>query len=183
LYDCYLNTVPKLISSRNIFQISRRTKLPSASRIRIAALVLLTVFTVACSHVQFVAEFDTKTLEETIRISKEVDIFYGRLIELPPAQRSYAQFAMQYVDIAADINSLYQRNAARSLNAESQRITQDILTFWRQYQQKHKTNNAYPDARLDQLRFSRLFTAAVSAEAAKKINAADDGTSADSDPS
>ncbi|MGC3979689.1 MAG: hypothetical protein QM808_00335 [Steroidobacteraceae bacterium] len=140
---------------------------------RAFVLAILAMLVSACAHVQFVAEYDAKTLEETLRISKEVETFYGHLVELPAERRTYAQFASQYIDIGADINSLYQRNAARSLNSESQRITQDILGFWRQYQQKHKSKDAYPDARLDQLRFGRLFTAAVSAEAAKRLDAAD----------
>lgn len=126
-----------------------------------------------CSYLQLIADYDTKTYEETIRIGKEVDLFYGKLIELPPGQRAYAPHSARYVEIEVEIRSLVRRNAARRLNEESQKITRSILGFWERYQAKHKKDDTYPDARFDRDRFSRLFNAAAAAEEAKKLSGAD----------
>lgn len=152
------------------------------SRRRLTLALALTLFASACAHIQLVADYDEATMNETIRVGRRVDVFYGTLVELEPAQRTYAPFAKDYIDIGADIRSLVRRNAARPLNDESLKISSDILGFWQAYQKKHKTANAYPDARLDQLRFDRLFTAAVSAEAAKQRAPGDTSPPADSNP-
>jgi hypothetical protein len=137
---------------------------------RLAAVlaIALTALASACSHIQLIADYDEATLEESIRIAKRVDVFYGTLLELEPEGRTYAPFADDWVDVGAEIGSLVHRNASRPLNEESLQISQDILAFWRSYQEKHKEKDAYPDARFDRRRFERLFRAAVSAEAAKQ---------------
>ena len=141
---------------------------------KLRGVILATaLLTPACAHIQLVADYDAASVEETIRVGKRVDLFYGTVLELDAASRAYAPFADQYVDIEADIRSLVRRNAARPLNSESTQISETILSFWIAYHDKHKTKNAYPDARLDRLRFDRLFNAALSAEVAKKLGAAD----------
>jgi len=147
---------------------------PVRAWLRLAGALLVLLLLSGCPHLQLIAEYDAKNFEETIRVGKSVDVFYGRMLEMPDGQRPYAKFADQYVEIEADIRSLVRRNAARQLNDESTAISQTILRFWIQYRKKHETNSSrYSDARLDRLRFNRLFTAAASAEAAKKLTAED----------
>ena len=143
------------------------------ARTRLIGVIALVLLVSACAHVKLVADRDEKTLEETIRVAKRVDVFYGTLLELQPEKRQYAPFARDYVDIGADIGSLVQRNAARPLNEESTQVTRDILSFWRSYQEKHRNRDEYPDARFDRRRFERLFRAAVSIESAKSLPAGD----------
>jgi len=152
--------------------LSGATALSRALALGLIALALVTALT-SCAQLRFVSEYDVKTFEETIRIGKRVDAFYGKLIELAPDQRTYSQFSGDYVDIEADIRSLVRRNTSRQLNVESKQISEDILAFWQQYKEKHKTKNAYPDARFDQQRFERLFNAAAAAEEAKKLKTGD----------
>ncbi|MDO9234745.1 MAG: hypothetical protein Q7U28_01770 [Aquabacterium sp.] len=144
------------------------------ARWRTLAWVLLVACTLAgCTHMQLLASYDDKTYEETIRIGREVDVHYARLVELAPELRHYAASAPQYVEIEADIRSLVRRNAARPLNEESQKISGQILKFWTQYRDKHREKDAYPDARFDSDRFSRLFNAAVAAEEVKRLQTDD----------
>ena len=146
-------------------------------------LLATALLSVACTHVQLVADYDAASVEETIRVGKRVDLFYGKVVELDTAARTYATFADQYVDIEADIRSLVRRNTARPLNSESTQIAKTILGFWVQYHAKHKKADRYQDARLDRLRFERLFDAALSAEVAKGLPPGDRAPPADPDRS
>lgn len=149
-------------------------RLRSSLRWRMMALALLMAFTLSgCPSLQLVAAYDEKTYEETIRVGREVDVFYAKLVDVPLADRHYASSASQYAEIEADIRSLVRRNAARPINGESQQITGQILKFWMQYRDKHREKDAYPDARFDRERFFRLFNAAAAAEEAKRLQADD----------
>ena len=147
-------------------------------------LVLAALFSAlatACAPIRLVADYDATSVEETIRVGKRVDLFYGKVVELDTAARVYAPFAEDYIEIEADIRSLVRRNTARPLNSESTQISKIILGFWTQYHEKHKTKNRYPDARFDRRRFERLFDAALSAEVAKRLGADDRAAPADPD--
>jgi len=143
-----------------------------STHLRLTLFFLLTA-SWSCAPVRLIADYDATTYEETIRVAKRVDVFYGKVLELEAKDRLYAPFAPDYVDIGADLRSLVQRNASRALNSESRRISQIIVDFWEQYQAKHKANNAYADASLDRRRFTRLFEAALSAERAKQLASED----------
>lgn len=141
-------------------------------RVLRGGLLAIALLATACRHVQLVADYDAASVEETIRIGKRVDVFYGKVVELDTAARVYAPFAEDYIEIEADIRSLVRRNTARPLNSESTQIAKTILGFWTQYHEKHKTKDRYPDARFDRRRFERLFDA-LSAEVAKRLGAED----------
>jgi len=144
------------------------------SRWRMIAFALLMACTLsACQSLQLVASYDEKTYEETIRVGREVDVYYAKLVDVPLADRRYAASATQYAEIEADIRSLVRRNAARPLNSESQKISGQILKFWMQYRDKHREKDAYPDARFDRERFFRLFNAAAAAEEVKRLQTDD----------
>lgn len=144
-------------------------------------LLATAVLTAACRHVQLVADYDAASVEETIRVGKRIDVFYGKMVELDTAARVYAPFADQYIEIEADVRALVRRNTARPLNSESTQIARTILSFWTQYHDKHKTKDRYPDARFDRRRFERLFDAALSAEVAKRLGAEDRAPPAEPD--
>jgi len=139
----------------------------------VTAAVLLATTLAGCSHVQFVATYDVKTFDETIRIGKDVDLFYAKLLELKESDRTYDKSAQQYAEIGADLRSLSRRNLARPLNEQSITQSKNILTFWQKYHEAHKEKKAYPAARFDRERFNRLFDAAALAEAAKRLTAED----------
>lgn len=92
----------------------------------------------SCSHIKLVADYDTTTYEETIRIGKSVDFFYSTMLDAKNEDRTYDKYAGKYTEIDADIRSLVRRNAARELNQESKTITNNILGFWEKYRCNHK---------------------------------------------
>ena len=141
-------------------------------RIRKGLLLWIVLFCllVAGCAVKLVPDYDSGTFEEIIRAEKEVDLFYGNLLETPARERAYSRYAGQYVSIETDLRLLVSRNESRPLNEESASIARTILDFWEKYKARHEQENGYPDgsARLDRSRFTRLFRSALSAEAAKK---------------
>ena len=69
---------------------------------------------------------------------------------------------------------------SRPLNTDSEAITKTVLGFWASYRNKHLTTDDY-NARLLVIhrdRFQRLFAAALRAEKAKQLNAADSNPAA-----
>ena len=135
----------------------------------------------ACS-VQLVADYDSTTYEEILRVGKKVDFFYGNLLEAPEKDRKYSKYSEQYVEIETDLRSLYMRNKSRPLNQESTEISRIILDLWVKYKQAHQNRDAYSSgiAKLDRGRFQRLFGSAANAEAAKKLDPGDRDSDKDS---
>jgi hypothetical protein len=149
----------------------------------IAALLaaLVSLWLAACS-VQLVADYDSATYEEILRVAKKVDHFYGTLLEAPEKDRPYAKYSEKYVEIETDLRSLYLRNRSRPLNQESTEISRIILDLWVKYKERHRERNAYSSgtAKLDRARFQRLFGSAADAEAAKKLDPEDRNAEKDS---
>ena len=141
---------------------------------RLFLLVLCAMAFSGCS-IKMVADYDSSTFEEILRVGKSVDRFYGDMLEMKAAERNYAKFSSQYVVIETDLRSLVTRNKARALNEESTRISETTLELWLKYKDAHMAKDTYADgvARLDRGRFSRLFAAAASAEMAKKLDVDD----------
>lgn len=121
--------------------------------------------------VKLVADYDSATYEEIIRVAKEVDKFYGALLDRPEKDRAYKDYSGKYVDLEATIRSLYTRNLTRPLNKESTRISEIILDLWIKYKDRHKASDTYTsgNAKLDRKRFQHLFVSAANAEAAIKL--------------
>ena len=149
---------------------------------RILLALILGLFCLFGCRVQFVADYDAQTYEEILRAGKEVDRFYGSLLEDPADGRQYETYTELYVAIESELRSLVTRNKSRPLNEESTRISESILKLWVKYKDKHKSKNTYSDgnAKLDRDRFVRLFISAASAEAAKNLDPADADASKDS---
>jgi len=106
---------------------------------------------------------------------KEVDKFYGGLLEMPESNRQYSKFSEKYVELESELRSLYIRNKSKPLNEESGEISKIILDFWLKYKAKHKEKDKYSNgnAKLDKSKFIRLFTSAANAESAKKLASED----------
>lgn len=145
-------------------------------------VVLIIGLTLGGCTIKLVADYDSTTFEEIIKVGKKVDRFYGDLLETPSADRHYEKYADKYVEIETDLRSLYTRNKARALNDESIRISEIILNLWLKYKTNHATKNGYGDgvAKLDRERFTRLFISAADAETAKKLDPDDKNPEKDS---
>lgn len=131
-------------------------------------VAVLLALSAACS-VRLSDDFDSATFEETIRLSRQVDRFYGELLETAANKRPYKKYSQQYIDIETGLRALYVRNKVRPLNSESTGITQDILALWLKYKERHRLKDTYSDgnAKLERKRFTRMFIAALGAEEAK----------------
>lgn len=146
---------------------------------RLALLGCLLALLGACSGVQLVADRDAEAAKAITDTAAEVFTFYDRLLEAhaqsEAARLPYAAFAADWGRIETRLRVMGVREAARPLNAESQRIAATLLEFWRKYRAAHQKNGDYPAvlAALHRDRFQRLFTAAMVAERAKGLAEAD----------
>lgn len=136
--------------------------------------LLAAVLIQGCS-IKLVADYDAKIAQEIINVSKQVDIFYGELIETSGSKKPYAKFKSEYIKIEVNIRALIVQNKARPLNDKSVSIAQTTLEKWIKYKNKHKEKDNYKTtlAKNHRKRFTRLFTAMSVAEEAKKIKADD----------
>lgn len=144
--------------------------------------LLLLAFALSGCAVKLVADYDSVSFEEILKVGKKVDKFYGDLLETKLTDRAYPKFSDRYVDIETDIRSLVTRNKARALNEESTQISEITLSLWVKYKDGHKEKDTYSDgtAKLDRNRFIRLFAAAANAERAKNLDADDKDTAKES---
>lgn len=152
-------------------------------------ILFLVVQTSGCA-IKLVADYDAKIAQENINVSRQVDKFYGQLLETTYSDRSYDAFKDRYIEIEVNIRALVVQNKARPLNDESISIAETILEKWTKYKDQHKENWAkyqlpdgdenkieakhiYKDVLIDnhRKRFTRLFTAMSVAEEAKKMKA------------
>ncbi len=141
----------------------------NASRIWLLILSLLIIATITGCTVRYVAEYDASVKDEIIRIAKEVDLFYGRLLETPANQRQYDKSRDKYLEIEADLRALKMRNEIRAFNKESTKQTEIALDLWLQDKQSHKKANSVDDAtiKLHRKQFARVFVAMAKGEEAK----------------
>ena len=128
-----------------------------------------------CTTIKLVADYDAATYEEILRVSKEVDKFYGLLLETPENSRSYKNYSVKYVELEASIRSMHVRNLSRPLNKESTKITKNILDVWIGHKDQHQAKDTYTsgNAKLDRKRLQYMFVQAATAEEAKKPGADD----------
>ena len=150
-------------------------------------VMLILMLSQGCS-IKLVADYDAKIAQEIINVSKQVDKFYGELLETTYSDRSYDAFKDKYIAIEVNIRALVVQNKARPLNDESISIAETTLEMWLKYKDKHRENWAkyrlpdgdsnkieakdiYKDtlAKNHRKRFTRLFTAMSVAEEAKKM--------------
>lgn len=135
-------------------------------------LLIVLLFIHGCA-IKLVADYDEKVAQEIINVSKQVDQFYGELIEMVESERRYEKFKDKYIQIEVNIRALILQNKARPLNEESISIAETTLEKWLKYKNAHKENNSYKStlAKNHRKRFTRLFTAMSVAEEAKKMKA------------
>ena len=153
-------------------------------------LALLTALLTACAGIKLVADYDAEAAKAIADTSSAVFTFYDRMISARaapprPATLAYRDFADDWGRIETQIRVMLVREESRPLNADSEAITKTILGFWASYRNKHLTTDDY-NARLLVIhrdRFQRLFAAALRAEKAKQLNAADSNpASAETEP-
>jgi hypothetical protein len=148
-------------------------------------VALLTALLTACAGIKLVADYDAEAAKAIADTSASVFAFYDRMISARaapprPATLAYREFADDWGRIETQIRVMLVREESRPLNADSEAITKRILEFWAKYRHQHLTSDDY-NARLLTIhrdRFQRLFAAALRAEKAKQLNAADSNPAA-----
>ena len=125
----------------------------------------------ACK-VQFVPDYDNTLAIDIDKTSKMIDHFYlSTMAKSTTAERQYTKFIDEYVAIEVEINSIITRNKIRPLNANSTRISEIALQFWKKYQMEHKEDNSISDGiiKLNQKYMTDLFYAMRVAEEGKRM--------------
>ena len=52
----------------------------------------------ACT-VKYVADYDPSVMEEIVKVSKAVDMFYAQILEMPEGERQYEKLKAGYINI------------------------------------------------------------------------------------
>ncbi len=141
----------------------------SHSMAKFFVLSLLLFNFTGCTGVKILADKDTKIYNETLKVGKNIDSFYVKLLKKEQSKRNFQTYSEQYIEIETELRSLYIKNKSKSLNDESIKISKSILGLWVKYKAKHQLENNYSNgnAKLDKNRFVRLFVSALNAESSK----------------
>ncbi len=142
----------------------------SKQKIFLLFLISFPLFSLYSCRVQYVASYDQVVQNEIIKISSEVDMFYGKLLETPEDQRSYDDFKDDYLKIEVDLRTLLTRNEIRPLNDESIQQTKNALDLWLDDKDQHRTKNTVSDftLKLHRKQFQRIFVAMAIGESVKE---------------
>ena len=124
----------------------------------------------------YVADYDASIKDEIIQVAKEVDLFWGRLLDVDASKRSYDKFKGQYNKIETDIRGLVMKNEIRPLNSESTKQAKIALELWIEDRNMHKQKNTISDfiAKRHRQQYMEVFTAMAKGEEAKNLSAATD---------
>ena len=152
------------------------------------AMALLGALLASCSGLKLVADYDAEAARGIADSSAAVFAFYDRMISARatpprPATLTYRDYADDWGRVETRLRVMLVREASRSQNADSEAIAKTILDFWVKYRAAHLSSDDYK-ARLLGIhrdRFQRLFAAALRAEKAKQLNAADSNPEAPDD--
>ena len=140
--------------------------------------IFLLAFLLGGCTVHYVADYDASIKNETVRVAKEVDLFWGNLLDTPSNERQYDKFKVQYNEIETDIRGLLMQNQIRPLNEESTRQVQIVLDLWIEDRTSHKKKDSISDfiATLHRNQYNSLFIAIARGEEAKNMSASTDST-------
>jgi hypothetical protein len=123
--------------------------------------------------VRYIADYDASIKDEIIQVAKDVDRFWGSLLDVQASDRKYERYKEQYNEIEADIRSLVMKNEIRALNRESIKQANIALELWMEDRSLHKKNDGFSDfeAKRHRKQFNRVFTAMAKGEEGKDISA------------
>jgi hypothetical protein len=119
---------------------------------RAFALLLLSTIGFAglnsCS-VHFVPSYEKDISDEVTHLMKKIDVFYLRMNEMDVEERGYDQFVDEYIQIEAELKSLYFKNKVRPLNEESTENCLIALQQWQKYKARHKARDSLSSANIE----------------------------------
>jgi hypothetical protein len=139
-------------------------------RARYLYLVFCLFLFSSCSF-NLLPPFSKELATQIANTAKSVDLFYLNMLEKSkPGARPYSGYVDGYIEIEAELNSLYMKNRLRPLNKESIRNCEIVLTIWRDYKEDHKKKNDLTDGiiKLNSKTMNDLFYALQVTEDSKK---------------
>lgn len=131
------------------------------------------VLTISSCTVHYVAEYDAGIKQQIIDTAREIDLFWGELLDTDENERPYAKYAARYNEIEADLRSLVVQNEIRPLNKESTTQAKNALELWVEDRRLHKEQDGFSDfeAKRHRTQFERVFIAMAKGEEAKDTGA------------
>lgn len=142
------------------------------------AIFLLGIFFLFLSgcSTRYIAEYDAKIKEEIVHIAKNVDLFWGALLDVELSKRQYDKFKIKYNKIESDIRGLAMKNAIREFNKESTAQTKIVLDLWVEDRATHKKQNTISTfiAKRHRSQYTKSFTAMAKGEEIKNTSASDE---------
>lgn len=134
----------------------------------VLGLLMLALAASGCT-IRYVADYDAAAKAEILRVAKEVDLFWGRLLDTPEDKRQYTNFKDDYNRIESDLRNLVMRNEIRPLNKLSTKQSQIALDLWLDDKTTHKQKDTISDfiVKRHRQQFVRVFVAMARGEMAK----------------
>lgn len=136
-------------------------------------LLVFASLTICACTVHYVADYDASMKEEIVEVAKEVDQFWGALLDTDTSKRKYENYKTHYNEIESDIRGLVLKNDIRHLNRETTRQAQIALDLWCEDRRMHKEKDTFSDfeAKSHRKQYLRVFTAMAKGEEAKDVSA------------
>jgi PBP1b-binding outer membrane lipoprotein LpoB len=146
--------------------------MPNMLKYKYLISLVFTLFLVNGCSVRYVAEYDAAIKDETVKIAKQVDLFWGQMLETASEDRSYDKFKDQYTVIETEIRGLLMKNKIRALNNLSTAQVETLLELWIEDREMHKKDNTFSDflANRHRKQFVRVFIAIAKGEDAKNMS-------------
>lgn len=108
-------------------------------------LITVSILLTSC-RVTLLPNYDASVARQIDSTNKMIDRFYLNMAEINSAQRQYSNFVPDYVKIEVELISILNENKARTLNKDSEKISQNAFDEWEKYKDKHKADNTIKDA-------------------------------------
>ncbi len=112
---------------------------------KLLGFLVIAILLCSCSYSRL-ADYDQRTADKIIEISKMVNLFYFNLSDQPASDRQYHKSADAYNHIQVEIETLLLMNQMRTNNEESIKQTENLLSLWVKYKSTHKEKDKYSDA-------------------------------------
>jgi len=140
----------------------------------ILSAFILSMLLFSTCKIILVSSYDDKIADQIENVSKSIDKFYLTMLETTTevnGGRVYSKFAEQYVAIEVELQSLLNKNKARTKNEETIKICEKTISLFEKYKNEHKKENTINDTdiTLNLNNMRRMLNPLIISEKAKKM--------------